>query len=56
MAEMKTLTINGVTYEVVDAVAREALDSGSMGYTYGTEDLTAGVSELETGKLHFVYE
>lgn len=25
-------------------------------YTYGAEDLTAGVSELETGKLHFVYE
>lgn len=25
-------------------------------YTYGTEDLTAGVSPLETGKLHFVYE
>lgn len=25
-------------------------------YTYGTEDLTAGVSELATGRLHFVYE
>lgn len=25
-------------------------------YTYGTEDLTAGASPLETGKLHFVYE
>ena len=25
-------------------------------YTYGTEDLTAGTSELETGKLYFVYE
>lgn len=25
-------------------------------YTYGTEDLTAGVSELETGMLHLVYE
>ena len=25
-------------------------------YSYGTEDLTAGVSKLETGKLHFVYE
>ena len=24
--------------------------------TYGTEDLTAGESELETGKLYFVYE
>lgn len=25
-------------------------------YTYGTEDLTAGTSTLETGKLYFVYE
>lgn len=25
-------------------------------YTYGTEDLTAGVSKLKTGTLHFVYE
>lgn len=25
-------------------------------FTYGTEDLTAGVSALITGKLHFVYE
>lgn len=25
-------------------------------YTYGTADLTAGTSALETGKLHFVYE
>lgn len=25
-------------------------------YTYGTEDLTAGTSELATGKLYFVYE
>lgn len=25
-------------------------------YTYGTEDLVAGETELETGRLHFVYE
>ena len=25
-------------------------------YTYGTADLTAGQSSLETGKLYFVYE
>lgn len=35
--------------------------SGSAGkfapaYTYGTEDLEAGTTALETGKLHFVYE
>lgn len=29
---------------------------GDPGYTYGTTDLTAGVSPLETGKLYFVYE
>lgn len=26
------------------------------GYTYSTTDLTPGVSDLETGKLYFVYE
>lgn len=25
-------------------------------YTYGMEDLEAGVTALDTGKLHFVYE
>ncbi len=30
--------------------------NSGMNYTYGTEDLEAGVTELETGKLHFVYE
>ena len=25
-------------------------------YTAGTEDMTAGTSTLETGKLYFVYE
>lgn len=25
-------------------------------YSYGTSDLEAGVSELESGKLYFVYE
>ena len=25
-------------------------------YTYGTADLEAGTTALETGKLHFVYE
>ena len=30
--------------------------SANPGYTYGTEDLIAGTSPLETGKLHFVYE
>jgi len=36
--------------------AEETLYPSSGDYTYGTSDLTEGVSELETGKLHFVYE
>ena len=30
--------------------------SGATAFTYGTTDLTAGSSSLETGKLYFVYE
>lgn len=30
--------------------------SGATVFTYGTEDLTVGVSELENGHLYFVYE
>ncbi len=37
---------HGVTYEQTGA---------APAYTYGTEDLEAGASTLETGKLHFVY-
>ena len=32
------------------------LSAKAPAYTYGTEDLTAGTSPLETGKLYFVYE
>ena len=63
MPEMKTLTLNGVKYDIVDEVARaaataaaEAANSKAPMYTYGTTDLEAGVTELESGKLHFVYE
>ena len=31
-------------------------ESGATMFTYGTSDLTAGSSPLETGKLYFVYE
>lgn len=35
----------------------ESMDSKfAPSFTYGTEDLEAGVTVLETGKLHFVYE
>ena len=33
-----------------------SLANVSPNYSYGTEDLTAGESTLETGKLYFVYE
>lgn len=38
--------------------AEEALTNlgAAPAYTYGTDDLTAGTSELETGKLYLVYE
>lgn len=38
------------------ATAVETANSKAPMYTYGTEDLEAGVTELEEGKLHFVYE
>lgn len=45
----------GGTDATTAAGARENLGAAPA-YTYGTEDLEAGTSELETGKLHFVYE
>lgn len=36
--------------------AQAAADSKAPMYTYGTTDLTAGSSSLESGKLYFVYE
>lgn len=38
------------------ATAQSIANSKAPAYSYGTTDLTAGTSELETGKLHFVYE
>lgn len=38
---------HGVTYSQVGA---------APAYTYGTTDMTPGVTPLETGKLYFVYE
>lgn len=34
---------------------RQAMNSKAPMYDYGTEDLTAGVSPLESGKLYFIY-
>ena len=38
-----------------DPITPDAIGAAPA-YTYGTEDLTAGTSPLETGKLYFVYE
>lgn len=38
-----------------DPITPESIGAAPS-YTYGTEDLTAGTSSLETGKLYFVYE
>lgn len=35
---------------------RVAINAKAPMYTYGTDDLTAGSSPLESGKLYFVYE
>lgn len=41
----------------VDAYNKAEVDTKfAPKYTYGTDDLTAGTSKLETGKLYFVYE
>ena len=38
------------------ATAQATADTKAPAYTYGTADMTAGSSALETGKLYFVYE
>lgn len=49
-----TLTKAG---QVADAKAvGDALQGMAPAYSYGTTDLTAGSTPLETGKLYFVYE
>lgn len=44
----------------VDTYSRNETDAKlatkAPAYSYGTTDLTAGTSALETGKLYFVYE
>lgn len=39
-----------------DYATKTELETKAPAYTYGTADLTAGSSSLETGKLYFVYE
>ena len=55
-------TMQGDVDDLTDSVeALQEAASGAEGkfapaYTYGTQDLEAGKTALETGKLHFVYE
>lgn len=52
---LKTLKLHGL--DDVYVIPSEPEDIGAAPeYTYGVDDLTAGESELETGKLYFVYE
>lgn len=55
-ARLPTVPVTrGGTGAATAAAARTNLGAAPA-YSYGTEDLTAGTSALETGKLHFVYE
>lgn len=46
--------------EQKDVIDKEYVDNSvaakAPAYTYSTTDLIAGTSQLETGKLYFVYE
>lgn len=53
--ETEVATLNGYVGSMIDSITPESIGAAPL-YTYGTQDLEAGVSELETGKLYFVYE
>lgn len=53
-APIFTLSFNGITGK--QGPQGPVGESGATMFTYGTSDLTAGSSPLETGKLYFVYE
>ncbi|MBR5199251.1 MAG: hypothetical protein IKW20_05420 [Bacteroidales bacterium] len=42
--------------DILTESVKEMDDKFAPAYTYGTEDLEAGTTPLETGKLHFVFE
>ena len=54
--ENKNVNITIVNPDLSDYATKTDLNNKAPAYTYGTEDLTAGTSPLETGKLYFVYE
>lgn len=52
------ITVPSTTCNALALPSNSSVDTAllKLKYTYGTEDLEAGVTPLETGKLHFVYE
>ena len=50
-----TTPVKGVDYLTEEDIQGLA-EHFAPAYTYGTEDLEAGVTLLATGKLHFVYD
>jgi hypothetical protein len=52
---VKDLIVTG-DVKIVGELQSKEVDEKAPAYTYGTADLTAGSSPLETGKLYFVYE
>ena len=51
----KKLSNDGVVYWSTDNSTWKTY-ANQVGITYGTSDLTAGTSTLDTGKLYLVYE
>ena len=53
--QLKSLKLHGLDDTYTIPSKPEDIDAAPA-YSYGTKDLTAGESELETGKLYCVYE
>jgi len=53
--QVKDLIVTG-DLKVVGDINSKDIDEKAPMYSYGTTDLVAGSSALETGKLYFVYE
>lgn len=56
LTKLYTTTGTGTDGTMTQAAITTELSGKAPAYTYGTEDLEAGVSALETGKMYFVYE
>jgi hypothetical protein len=54
LTDPANITVMNENWDKIDNELKKQADATH--YTYGTTDLTAGTSTLETGKLYFVYE